>query len=120
MWFDVLGLFLVDSELLAVSGINAEVAAMRAVRQVEARHQHQLREMEAQLLQAANSASASELRVMLARRKIVEDILTLHCQRAGCGAAIFDWCGSASACVRVFVCSCVRVFVCSCVRVFVC
>jgi hypothetical protein len=69
----------------------AEVAAMRAVRQVEERHQKQMREMEAQLLQAANSASASELRVMLARRKIVEEILTLHCQRAGCGAAIFDW-----------------------------
>ena len=66
---------------------------MRAVRQVEERHQQHIRDMEAQLLQAANSASASELRVMLARRKIVDDILTLHCPRAGCGAAIFDWCG---------------------------
>jgi hypothetical protein len=58
------------------------------VRDAEARFKAQLRQLEESMKKAAN---ASELRVMLARRRIAEEILTCHCQRAGCGAAILDW-----------------------------
>ena len=110
-WLDIAAL----TRHLAEDGFHAYLRAREAVQvgdaleEQEERHKHKVRELEEQMQKLA---AGRDRAVLQARKKIIEDILTLKCPRQHCRRAFLDFDGcfalTCGACTCAFCAYCLE------------